>query len=139
MIILDTSVALKWSVSEADTDIALRVLDALVAGQVQAAAPDLIFYEMGNAFRLKASFSIAAVQSSLSQVEAAGVEIVEPTPELLARAVTLARRYNTSVYDATYLALALERGWRFLTADARFVRATKGCGACVLLSDFEPD
>jgi len=138
MIVLDSSVVLKWSVGEPDSPAAEGIADLLVSGELEALAPSLIFYELTNALRLKVDFAPEAVERCLERLCDLGVEIVEPTPELMRHAIMLARRLKTSVYDASYLALALSSGCKFVTADARFVKAAKSSGACTLLADFAP-
>lgn len=139
MIVLDSSIVLKWSVIEEDSPAAEEIADLLVSGEIEALAPSLILYELTNALRLKVGFAPQAVERCLERLCDLGVEIVEPTPGLMKHALTLARRLNTSVYDASYLALALSKGCKFVTADARFVAAAKSSGACMLLADFAPE
>lgn len=47
---------------------------------------------------------------------------VQPTRPLMPRALDLAIALDHAAYDCIYLALAIENGWRFVTADERFVR-----------------
>ena len=137
MIVLDASVTLKWAIAEDGSDKAARILDLLVTGELRAVIPDLLLYEMTNALRLRTGFAPATVQRYLARLSGLGIEIVEPTPELMGNAIRLARRYDTSAYDAAYLALALDRRCQLVTADAHFAGATGVSGACVVLSDFE--
>jgi len=48
------------------------------------------------------------------------------TRPLLSRALDLSLRNQMSLWDCVYLALALERGCPFLTADRRLFRAGAG-------------
>jgi predicted nucleic acid-binding protein len=137
VIVLDSSVVLKWSVDEPDSLAAEEIANSLVSGEIEALVPDLILYELTNALRLKVDFTPQAVERCLERLFDLGVEIIEPTPELMKHALMLARRLNTSVYDASYLALALAKGCKFVTADARFAAAARSSGACTLLADFE--
>jgi len=50
--VVDASVAVKWLVTEKDTENALKVLDGYLAGRFELLAPTLIYYEVANALRL---------------------------------------------------------------------------------------
>ena len=52
------------------------------------------------------------------------IEIVTPTYPLLERAIEMARHFNITCYDATYLALAEALEFEFITADERFYNKT---------------
>ncbi len=136
MIVLDSSVVLKWSVGERDSAAADALADLVATGEIEALAPSLILYELTSALRFKTDFTPEAVQRCLERLGEVGMRIVNPTPALMKSAVVLARRYNTSVYDAAYLALAMSEGGTFVTADARFAAAVRSSGACTLLADF---
>jgi predicted nucleic acid-binding protein len=69
-----------------------------------------------------------------------GIEIITPTLSLLGKTVELAEEFDLTCYDATYLALAEELSFEFITADERFYRrikkSTKLKASIRLLADF---
>ena len=139
MIVVDASVAVKWYIEEDDSALARTIALSIISGTLEAAAPDLILYELTNALRLKPSVPPDAVEHCLRRLGDLGIDIVEPTPKLMSHAIALARRYTTSAYDAAYLALALDRKGQLVAADARFVSAATPSAACTLLADFRPE
>ena len=116
--VIDASIAVKWVVDEPGSAEALRLRRARLI------APGLLIAECANILwkksrRLELSSGEAILAARLLQ--ASGVEIV-PERFLLESAAKLAVELNHPAYDCVYLALALEQGCRFATADARFVR-----------------
>jgi len=118
-LVVDASVAVKWVVEEAGTEEALSLLE-----RSALSAPDLLMAECANILWKKVR------RGELTEQEAglAGQLIqradldVQPTRPLMSRALDLAIALDHAAYDCIYLALAIENGWRFVTADERFVR-----------------
>ena len=118
-LVVDASVAVKWVVEEAGTEEALSLLE-----RSALSAPDLLMAECANILWKKVR------RGELTEQEAglAGQLIqradldVQPTRPLMLRALDLAIALDHAAYDCIYLALAVENGWRFVTADERFVR-----------------
>ena len=118
-LVVDASVAVKWVVEEAGTEEALSLLE-----RSALSAPDLLMAECANILWKKVR------RGELTEQEAglAGQLIqladldVQPTRPLMPRALDLAIALDHAAYDCIYLALAVENGWRFVTADERFVR-----------------
>lgn len=52
-------------------------------------------------------------------VESRKILLVPPSEHLLQRSLLLARRHDVSVYDAVFVAIAVETGLRLATFDAR--------------------
>jgi predicted nucleic acid-binding protein len=119
-VVVDTSVAFKWFVplGEDGVDEAGRLLDAHLAGDVTIVAPASLPLELANGLR----YSPAAEEDVLEFVEGFGlthIELVELSASLLADATRLAFAHAISVYDAVFLAVALERGCPLVTADRK--------------------
>ena len=117
--VIDSSVAIKWLVEEVGTVEALTILE-----KAKLSAPDLLIAECANILWKKVRREELSEEEALigaGILEQADLEIL-PTRHLLGSATTLAVLLDHPAYDCIYLALALERGWRFTTADERFQR-----------------
>src|SRR5438132_12354879 len=107
--VLDSSVAVKWSIAEPDTDKALRLRDAYRLGQHELIAPDWFLAEVANVF------GKAAARGRMTAAEASQAynEVVQDAPKmhpsvpLVKDALDLALKHQRAVYDCVYLALAL--------------------------------
>jgi len=122
-IVIDASVAVKWFLPELHAEAARRVL----SGRRELLAPDLIWAEVGNVLWKKSSR--AEIPSEMArailrdfrrfplQTYTAGA--------LLDPAWDLAERFRISVYDSLYLALAVNRDCKLVTADRQFYDALK--------------
>lgn len=122
MIIVDTSVAVKWSLKEPGHEQALEILDF----DEPRAAPDLIFSELANVMRKKIVNGDASpdqARSALIGVEAV-IPLIVPSRDLAQDALILAQELNHSAYDCFYLACALGRGV-MVSADEKFIAKCK--------------
>jgi predicted nucleic acid-binding protein len=122
MSVLDASVVLKWFVNEADSGLALKLREEFYAGEREIVAPDLLLFEIANALRYNPSFSTKEIQEALDTLFGIGIGIITPTFSLLSKTVELAEKFDLTCYDASYLALAEDLGFEFITADERFYR-----------------
>lgn len=140
MSVLDASVVLKWFVNEADSGQALKLRDEFYAGKREIVVPDLLLFEIANALRYNPSFSTNEIREVLDTLFGIGIEIIAPTLSLLGKTVELAEEFGLTCYDATYLALAEELGFEFITADERFYskidKSSKLKTSIRLLADF---
>lgn len=115
--VIDASVAIKWLVEEEGTAEALILLE-----KATLAAPDLVIAECANILWKKVrrqELSETEAQIGARLLEQADIEVL-PTRHLLGSAISLAVELDHPAYDCLYLALALERRCRFVTADKRF-------------------
>lgn len=121
MVILDASVIYKWfSKNEKDSKLALSILQIHIDGQEKIVVPDLILYELTNAWVTKNAISSARVKINLKDLQDANLEIEDVNFDLAAKAARFAKKYNVTVYDAIYTVLAKEKGCQFITADKKF-------------------
>ena len=125
-LVVDASVAVKWVVQEEGSDQAVRLIDG-----PRLIAPDLLVPECANILWKKArrgELTREEAMAAAGLLVRADVELV-PTRALMASALRLALDLDHAAYDCTYLALALERDVRFVTADVRFARLVTRSGA----------
>lgn len=121
MVIIDASVAYKWfAKNEEDSDLALSILQKHINGQEKIVVPDLILYELANAWVTKIAISNARVKTNLKDLHDASLEIESLTFDLISKAAAFAQKYRLSVYDAIYAVLAKEKGYKLITADKNF-------------------
>ena len=122
-IVLDTSVIIKWfRHGEVLAQQALALREAYLDGQIEVTLPSLLAYELANVLRYKVDLSAEQVQAAVRSLFDMDLTWVLPSSAVMGRAGELARTHDTTVYDATFAALAESLGATFVTADARLVR-----------------
>jgi predicted nucleic acid-binding protein len=117
-LVIDASIAIKWVVEEDGTELALALRQ-----HARLVAPDLIIPECSNILwkkvqRKELSKNEALIAARLLQ--SAEIELI-PARALMESATRLAIELDHPAYDCIYLALAVEMGCRFVTADQRLV------------------
>ena len=118
-VVIDASIAIKWVVEEDGTPEALRIL-----GTRPLSSPDLLLAECANILWKKVRRAELARDEAIMAsrvLQRSDVEIL-PTRALMETATRLAIELDHPAYDCVYLALALENGWPFVTADDRLRR-----------------
>lgn len=118
--VVDASLVIKWFVPEVDSDAARRWLDV----PHDYIAPDLLFPETGNTVWKKVrrgELSPAEGQRLVADLSVIAVDAIAMR-ELLPDAYTLAMSTGITVYDATYLTLAVRLETQVITGDDRFAR-----------------
>jgi len=117
-LVIDASVAVKWYLPEIHADAAARCLDE----KYSLLIPDLFLAEFSNVLWKKCR--IGEISDTDAQIIFATLEKVPLEnfrhKELMLPAYELATGLDRTVYDCTYLALAVLQGCRLLTADRRF-------------------
>jgi predicted nucleic acid-binding protein len=123
--VLDSSVALKWVIAEADSGRAVRLRDEYRAGIHELLAPDLFTPEVANA--LVAAERQARIKKGESALLLCDIAVTAPvflaTGPLLLRGMEIALATRQAVYDCVYVALAERDGCELVTADDRLVRS----------------
>jgi predicted nucleic acid-binding protein len=125
--VLDSSVALKWVLSEADSARAIRLRDEYKNGIHALLAPDIFLPEIANGLasaerqgRIKTGESAILLHDIVRTSP-----VLHPTAPLLLRAMALAIAIRRAVYDCIYLALAEAEGCELVTADDQFARGLR--------------
>lgn len=122
MVIVDTSVAYKWTdKNEELRGKALEILNDHIEKKNQIIVPDLIFYEIANAWATKAKLSFSVIRNNLKDLEDSNLTVELVSFDLTRKAIKFSRKYKVSVYDAVYAVLAQDKGCDLVTADTKFV------------------
>ena len=123
MVVVDASVAVKWLVSELDSDIAEQLLRQWARDNVEIAAPMMILTEVSNALFKKVRMQVISssdVGRLLDQFMDSGITFQESVT-MHQMAIGLALRLGEQdSYDCHYLALAESLDCEFWTADRAF-------------------
>ncbi len=141
VVVVDTSLAFKWFVDEADSG-AARALGTQWSRQgVRIVAPILMLAETANALHravVDRDIEAATALDLVEHILAFGIELYGAVP-LHSRAVELASELSQgAVYDCIFLALAESLDSELWTADARFHGAARGRYPRVrLLAEFD--
>ncbi len=115
--VLDTSVAIAWYLPERFAGEARTFRGRLSSGAIQCVVPSLHFWEFGNVLRTyvrRGELETDLAREVLELHLDAGLEVREPEPR---RVFDAALEYGATVYDAVYIALALDSELLLLTAE----------------------
>ncbi len=124
LFVVDASVGVKWLMPELHTDAALRLQNT---GH-QLHVPSFFEIEIGNVLWKKVQrgeLTSAEGEAALKLIPSLPVILHENRP-LLTTTFDLALKTKRTVYDCTYLALAIQLGGKMVTADDRFVNSLAG-------------
>jgi predicted nucleic acid-binding protein len=126
-LVLDASVVVKLAVVEEGRD---EVVALLADTTHTIAAPDLLLVEVSNALWRKCTTGqITREQARQAMLHSiATFPILIPSGELAVHALELGVQLQHPTYDCFYLACAIARSGKVVTADGRFVIAAQRGG-----------
>lgn len=120
MVIVDTSVALKWFLPEEGSEAARDLVQRESVG-----SPDLLFYEFSNVLSCQRGLSLEEVQRLLDLLYQLDLQVFLLPQKGFRRAVEISRKFGLSVYDASFVALAESMEIDFITADRKLARRVR--------------
>jgi predicted nucleic acid-binding protein len=130
VIVVDTSLAVKWAVFEDDSDTARALLDEWIEAALTLIVPALFIYEVTNTLYRKigrTSLTMDGAKQGLEYLLNLGIILDMPQDGALSlRAMELAQQFRLpATYDAHYLALAEREACDYWTADERLWNGVK--------------
>ena len=112
--VLDASILIQTLVREKYTDIALKLVGMLRAIYV----PSLILYEIGNTLVILTRKNLITKEDAIRKFESvSSIPTLNIREIVLSRAIDIAVELKITLYDASYLALALKADAPLVTAD----------------------
>jgi predicted nucleic acid-binding protein len=121
IIVADASVSVKWYVTEINTPEAEKLLN----GSYEIHAPELILPEFGSIIWKKVRRNDLTEREATQIINTFSKQSItfHSHQPLLRAAFTGAQLSGQTVYDWSYLALAVSLSCEFITADERFYKA----------------
>ncbi|MBI4844316.1 MAG: type II toxin-antitoxin system VapC family toxin [Nitrospirae bacterium] len=121
--VIDASVAIKWYLPEEHSIHAARLPHLAVSLH----CPDLLFAETGNIlwkYVLRSECTHGKAVTILKELQALSIKVWD-TSQLAVEAFDIACRTKRSFYDSLYVALAVNKDCRLVTADLKLYNALK--------------
>lgn len=136
-VVLDASVVIKWLLRdperEAATDQATALMENIVAGRLAVVQP---FHWLAEVAAVLCRLSPGSAAADILRIQALHLPTVSE-PKIMQCACELAVRHRAHVFDTLYHAVALETpDATLVTADQRYLRATRRVGNIVPLADW---
>jgi predicted nucleic acid-binding protein len=131
VVIVDASIAIKWTLNESDSSAALALLAHWNDEEIEVLAPALLAYEVTNALYrrvCKGEIPFEDARRGLTEIIFKVVEFDFPEdPDFNIRAMELGQQFGLpAAYDSHYLALAEREGCELWTADLRMWNSVNG-------------
>jgi len=135
--VVDASVVLKWftQLDEGDIDKANLLREKFRNREVELLAPELLIYEVTNVLRYKLDLDISDINSAVESIFEMRL-LKSIGQETMKKAVKIARDFDVTVYDATYLSFAESIHSLLITVDERFYEKVHHRPDVILLKDF---
>lgn len=134
MIVLDSSVVLKWVFDEEDGyERAIKFRWMHISGEEVVVVPSLFFYEIAIVLATKTRLSNTEVDDFFLTFWSFDLEVFNLGLDEFLSGITLSRRYGITLYDAAYIELARRLKCNFITADRRLYERVKELGGVGLL------
>ena len=119
VLIIDTSVALKWFLEKGEADVAQarHLRQAHLSGQWTLRAPDFLLVEIASALTAGRRWAFEDVIRALEDIREIQLHLVELQFSTLANAVDLASTFGVTVYDSYFLAVAIDDAERSIAVN----------------------
>ncbi len=126
-VIVDASVGVKWLFQEHDSSQAISVLHRFQRGEIKIIVPEIFYLEVANTCWTKAKKKLATVKQVIDSLDRINdLSLIKYSDQELADvALENSLRFNTSVYDSLYLALAEIYLAPLITADEALYNACR--------------
>lgn len=118
-VVLDTSVIVKWFSIERGHKQALKILNKVVNREIVLVEPELLFYELINAFWFGKKLTARQINEVFNKLTNLEPEIVSLDSKLISSILKFVNRFPITAYDASFIALANKHKIPLITADSK--------------------
>lgn len=121
MVIIDSSVVFKWfDRGEILNEEAMKLLEEHLSSRIPIFIPELIFYELTNAWATKSALTEEEIIKNLQTLLEYNLNIISVEQTLFENIVRFSKKYRVTTYDGVYAILAEENQCDLVTADDKF-------------------
>ena len=135
-VVVDASVFAKLFIKEEYSENAYALRDAYIAKKVDIIVPSLFPYEVLNALKYSASYDEKELENLAEILDDYKLGIFNFNSNLGKRISSVATKYNITIYDASYVALAEMMNTLLYTADEKLIKKV-GLSLIRHIKDFE--
>ncbi|MBI3955540.1 type II toxin-antitoxin system VapC family toxin [Candidatus Gottesmanbacteria bacterium] len=139
MIVIDTSIAVKWIMKdEEDSEKAFILYQNHLLQKETILVPRLFYIEIANSLITKSLSSIATIEKNIRFLYGVKLSVYDPDENDMLVTVRQAKKSKTTVYDMLFAVAAKKYDTILITADEKFVQKTK-FPFVKLLSEYKPN
>jgi len=117
IIVLDSSVLIKWFKQEEGTEKALQLREAYINEKIEVAIPDLVFYELSNVLRYEESINKQQVQKAVQSLREMEFQVIAPFEEYTDEMIEESIQKDITVYDSAFYTLSKLLEAEMITSD----------------------
>jgi predicted nucleic acid-binding protein len=125
IVVADASVITKWFVQEEYSINALKLRDDYINRLVDIAAPELLPFEVINSLRYNPEFGEKDIKESAKALEKYNLWLFPMLGKLAEKTIENALKYGITIYDSSYLSLAILESKTLYTADKKLLTKLK--------------
>jgi predicted nucleic acid-binding protein len=136
--VIDASLVLKWFCEhdEEDLEKARLLRNKYLNFEIELVCPELLIYEVCNVLRYKKILNDYLLEEAILSIYNMDF-LYSATENIMQQSVKFAKKYDITVYDATYLGFSNHYNALFITADKKLYRLIKENSNVILLKDYE--
>ncbi len=124
--IADASVVVKWYLEEEYSGEALRLRDDYISGLINIAAPELMPFEVVNAVKYsRRDVSLEKLKMIIESLSLYGFKLYRLKGEYALRTIEASVENDITIYDASYVGLAILLNTTLYTADEHLINKLK--------------
>jgi len=121
-IVVDASVVVKWFVDEDGSEEALTIRKKYVEAEAEVLAPELILFEALNTLRYKGLFTEPEIKRIAESLDAYAFNLHSLRGEYAGQAIEVSFENNITIYDSSYVSLAVREGAQMYTGDQELIQ-----------------
>ncbi len=126
-IVVDASVVSKWVIQEPLTDKALKIREASAREELELIAPSIILYDFCHILSRHPAKTPEDVERDLNAILQFNIKLEDiRDPELLKKAIEVAKSTKLTFMEASYVALSEKHGCPLVTADSKLAEKLRG-------------
>src|SRR6266571_400917 len=134
--VIDASVAVKWFLDEAHTRAALALQSDFIEGRLTLRVPSLFPYEVLNALTSSRRFRNPELIEAARDLDRSDIVTVPLFGAYFEQAVAVSLREKITIYDASYVALAVTLECPLFTADDTLLKLGRRDVRTVHIQDY---
>lgn len=124
ILVLDSSVLVKWFKQEQGTEKALQIREAYINEEIEVAIPDLVYYELSNVLRYDESLNKKQVQKAIQSLRGMEFQVIAPFEEYNDDMIEESIQKDITIYDSAFYTLSKLLDAEMITSDQELASKT---------------